>query len=224
MLAATLWLLWRRLLAAAGVFALGALLVIAPWTVRNYQHEGRLVLVASEGGLTFWTGNHPLATGEGDMAANPQIGQDRQALHARHPDLSEQQMERIYYREALGWMRTHPLDWALLEMRKLVYFVVPIGPSYQLHSRLYSGASVLSYLIVLPVALVGFARLGSRRERLPGLWLLPATSLLAALAFFPQERSRIPFIDPVLVVCAGAAFAELNGSRTKGWAKGALHN
>ena len=34
---------------------------------------GRPVLIASEGGITFWTGNHPLSPGDGDMAANPAI-------------------------------------------------------------------------------------------------------------------------------------------------------
>ena len=46
--------------------------------LRNYAHDGRFVLVASDGGVTFWTGNHPLAIGEGDLAANP-------AAQARQP-------------------------------------------------------------------------------------------------------------------------------------------
>ena len=44
-----------------------------PWTIRNIRVYGRFVLVASEGGVTFWTGNHPLAVGDGDLAANPAI-------------------------------------------------------------------------------------------------------------------------------------------------------
>ena len=51
-------------------------------------HYGRLVLIASEGGITFWTGNHPLSPGEGDMAANPAIKLDNRRLRAAHPGLS----------------------------------------------------------------------------------------------------------------------------------------
>jgi len=54
--------------------------VLAPWTLRNAREYGRFVLVASEGGVTFWTGNPPLAIGEGDMAANPVIKRANAAL------------------------------------------------------------------------------------------------------------------------------------------------
>ena len=55
------------------LLVMAASLTIAPWTARNWAAYGRPVLVASEGGITFWTGNHPLAVGDGDLAANPAI-------------------------------------------------------------------------------------------------------------------------------------------------------
>ena len=73
----------RRARAGAAIVAVGALLVVAPWTLRNYRVYGRFVLVASEGGVTFWTGNHPLAHGEGDLAANPAIKRAELAARAR---------------------------------------------------------------------------------------------------------------------------------------------
>ena len=79
-----LWLLGKRRLRDAVLIAVGAVLVIAPWTYRNYREYGRPVLIASEGGITFWTGNHPLSPGEGDMAANPAIKRDNQRLRAAH--------------------------------------------------------------------------------------------------------------------------------------------
>ena len=95
------WLLLKRQLRWAMLIVIGALIVIAPWTARNYHEYGRLVLIASEGGITFWTGNHPLSPGEGDMAANPAIKRDNQRLRAEHPGLSAEELEPIYYREAL---------------------------------------------------------------------------------------------------------------------------
>jgi hypothetical protein len=205
---AALWLIWRRGLAAAAAFGLGAFVALAPWAIRNYEHHGRLVIVASDGGVTFWTGNNPLATGEGDMAANPELKPANNALRARHPELNEEQMEPVYYREALEWIRTHPLDWLRLEARKLFYLVVPIGPSYTLHSTRYLAASVLSYGALLVLAIAGFVRLGGARRRSPGLWLLFGSSVAIALIFFPQERFRLPVIDPTLIVCAAALWRE----------------
>lgn len=201
------WLLWRRRVWLALALAVGSALVILPWTARNAVHYGRFVLVASEGGVTFWTGNHPRATGDGDLAANPHLKIDRLALRARHPDLTEEEMEPVYYREAMAWIRREPVEWLALEMRKLFYFVVPAGPSYTLHSPLYVAGSVAPYLVLLPIACVGWIRLGPARRRSPGLWLLVASTALMALVFFPQERFRIPVIDPALIVLASAALA-----------------
>lgn len=203
---AALWLLRRRRPGAAIAFVLAAAVTIAPWTIRNYVHHHRLVLVASEGGVTFWTGNHPLAIGEGDFAANPDLRRASQVLRARHPELTEEQMEPVYYEEALGWMRAHPWRWLVLEVRKAVYLVLPVGPSYRLHSARYFAASLISYLLILPAALIGLWRLREQRARSAGLGLLALSAIVAALVFFPQERFRIPIIDPALIICASALF------------------
>jgi 4-amino-4-deoxy-L-arabinose transferase-like glycosyltransferase len=204
LLLAGLWLLWKRRMAAAGWLTVGALLMVAPWTIRNVERYGRLVFIASEGGVTFWTGNHPRAIGEGDLAANLPLKLDRERLRALHPGLSEEQMEPIYYREAFQWIRTHPLDWLRLEARKLFYFVVPVGPSYRVHSTRYAVATFVSYIVILPLAVVGVLLLREARRRSPGLWLLAGSAMLMSLVFFPQDRFRLSTIDPVLIVCAGA--------------------
>ena len=204
---AAVWLArhWRWQVIAAMTLAL--LAVVGPWTVRNYRHHGRLVFVASEGGVTFWTGNHPLATGDGDMAANPAIKLDNQRLRAAHPTVGEEDFEPTYYSEAFAWILANPIDWLALEARKVYYLIVPTGPSYTLHSTRYQVASVVSYLGALTLAVVGLVRARRRLARLPGLWLLVGSAVLVALVFFPQERFRIPIIDPALVILAGAGVA-----------------
>jgi hypothetical protein len=209
----SLWLIWKRQGLALAAFWLGLLVVLTPWTIRNYHHYGRLVVIASDGGVTFWTGNNPLATGEGDMAANPHLKIANQALKAKHPDLGEEQLEPIYYRESFGWIRAHPLEWVTLMGKKAFYLVVPIGPSYQVHSRRYYAASVLSVGVLLPLALLGLWRLGPRRARLTGMWLLAAAAIATCLVFFPQERFRIPVIDPALILCASGMWLGAAGAR-----------
>ena len=92
---ACLWLLVRRRLSWAAALAIAAALTIAPWTISNYVTYGRPVLIASEGGITFWTGNHPLSPGEGDMAANPAIKLDSLRVRTGHPGLTAEQLEPI---------------------------------------------------------------------------------------------------------------------------------
>lgn len=206
---AGVYLLLRRRFVTLMGLALGVALIVGPWTIRNYVHHGRLMIVASDGGVTFWTGNHPLATGDGDMAANVAIKQDNIRLRAEHPALTEEAMEPIYYREAFAWMAAHPLAWLGLEARKVFYLVVPIGPSYTLHSSRYFVASVASYGVVLVLAIVGAMTLGRQLGRTPGVWMLAASAVLTCLVFFSQERFRIPIIDPALVVLGGAGLAAL---------------
>lgn len=204
---ATLWILRRRRPALAVAFAVGALAVILPWTARNYRVYDRFVLVASEGGVTFWTGNHPLARGDGDLAANPALKRAELEFRQRHAGLTAEQLEPLYYRDALASIADHPGWWITLLARKAFYTVVPAGPSYTLHSWRYAASSIASYGLLLLVALAGLKRLWNAPARPTALLLAAASALVASLVFFPQERFRIPVIDPALIVCASALAA-----------------
>ena len=213
---AGLYLLWKRRPRMLAALAAGVLVIYLPWTARNYLFHGRVMVVASDGGVTFWTGNHPLAIGEGDMAANPALKLDNQRLRAAHPGLTEEDMEHFYYAEAFHWMRDHPMRWVTLEMKKAFYLIVPIGPSYTLHSAKYFVASVVSYGALLVLGVVAVARRRFPLGDAAGLWLLAGSAVLVCLVFFPQERFRIPLIDPALVVLGGLGIATLfpSASRT----------
>jgi 4-amino-4-deoxy-L-arabinose transferase-like glycosyltransferase len=200
---AALWLVAHRRRALAASFVLLAALIVAPWTYRNVRVYDRFVLVASEGGVTFWTGNHPLARGEGDLAANPDIKAAEIAFRAAHPGASAEELEPLYYREALRYITAHPGWWLLLLVRKAFYTVVPAGPSYTLHSMLYRVSSIASYLVLLPFAVLGIRAWVRVPHRPEALFLLAASAVIVCLLFFPQERFRIPVIDPTLIVCAG---------------------
>jgi 4-amino-4-deoxy-L-arabinose transferase-like glycosyltransferase len=204
---AAVWLLaagWRHVAIA---FLTATLLTIAPWTIRNARVHGRFVLVASEGGVTFWTGNHPQAIGEGDLAANPDLKAAELAFRRAHPGLTAEELEPLYYREALQWIGANPGRWMVLLAKKIFYTAVPLGPSYTLHSTRYWAASVVSYLLILPLAIVGIGRLWRAERRPTALLLLGASAVLASVIFFPQERFRIPVIDPVLIIAAAVTIA-----------------
>jgi hypothetical protein len=200
---AAIWL-WRVRRRLSILLVITALACVAPWTVRNARVYGRFILVASEGGVTFWTGNHPLAVGDGDLAANPALKEAELAWRRAHADLTPETLEPLYYRDALDWIRHHPARWIQLEGRKLFYTVVPIGPSYRLHSAKYFAASAIPYVALLGPAAAG-AWILWRRGRPPmALWLMALSTVIAGLLFFPQERFRIPVIDPALIVTASA--------------------
>jgi 4-amino-4-deoxy-L-arabinose transferase-like glycosyltransferase len=203
---AALLLVWRAAHRGAGLrraalFGGVAILVIGPWTVRNAVVHQRFVLIASEGGVTFWTGNHREAIGEGDLAANPHLKLRNLEFRARHAGLSEEALEPLYYREALGFIAADPLWWLGLEARKLWYTFMPFGPSYRLHAPRYFWASAVSVLVLLPAAVVGLIKAPPGTPP-AALLTLAASSVLVALVFFPQERFRLPVMDPALIAAA----------------------
>jgi Dolichyl-phosphate-mannose-protein mannosyltransferase len=217
---AALWLVLngserrRVALTRAAVFAGVTIACIAPWTIRNARVYHRFIPLASEGGVTFWTGNHPLARGDGDLAANLPLKEAELEFRARHQDLTPEELEPLYYREALAWIRAHPGDWVALIVRKAFFTIVPIGPSYTLHSPRYVAASAGAYLALLLPAIPGAWLLWRRGQPPLALWLMAASTVFAGLIFFPQERFRIPVIDPALIVAASGLAAFRRHERT----------
>ena len=128
--------LWRRPVTRAGRARAGrGARARAVDAARNYAHHGRFVLVASEGGVTFWTGNHPLADRRRRHGGQPELKLANQALQraASRPDRRTDGADLLPRGARLD--PRAPVDWLALEARKVFYLVVPIGPSYRLHSR-----------------------------------------------------------------------------------------
>lgn len=206
---AALWLIWHKQRQLIAAFAVGGAIIVLPWIARNYVVHGQFILTAAHGGVTLWTGNNPLAQGEGDLAANPTMGLARREFEARHRGLTNQQMDDVYYREVRDFVRQQPGRWLMLEARKLFYTFVPIGPSYTSHSDRYYIASLVSYGLLAPFAFFGLWRLWRRPGPSP-LWalgLLALSSVIVCLVFFPQERFRIPVLDPAAIVAAAVALS-----------------
>jgi hypothetical protein len=201
------WLILRRQHRLAVLFVVAAAAVVAPWTIRNARVHGRFVLVASEGGVTFWTGNHPLARGEGDLSSNPLLKQAELDFRRRYPGLTDDDLEPFYYQDAFHRIGERPLHWLTLLARKVFYTFVPLGPSYTLHSTRYWAVSVMSYLLLVPLAIMGLPKLWHSRWRPTSVLLLGASAVLVNVVFFPQERFRIPVIDPVLIISASPVLA-----------------
>ena len=211
---AVLWLVRYRTRMLAVLFILAIAAVMLPWTARNYRTYGRVVLVAAEGGVTFWTGNHPLARGEGDLAANPQIKREEVLFRAAYSGLRAEALEPLYYRDALRAIGNRPGWWLGLLVKKAFYTFVPIGPSYTLHSSRYLLATVAPYAMLAPLAIAGLVLIARQGRPPVYLYLLAASVVLTGLIFFPQERFRIPVIDPLVIVGAAAAISGVTRPRS----------
>ncbi len=132
------WLAWRHrrlgwARAVVGPIVAGAvaLLVIAPWTARNYRVHQELVLVRTGFGTAFWWGNNPRATGtdwdfvpggDGRSRRVPGLLLMPDELRRELASLSETEQESRLTQEAFAWIAAEPGRAAWLFLRKLGYY------------------------------------------------------------------------------------------------------
>lgn len=175
-------------------------LILLPWNFHLYRKEGHPIFIASEGGITLWTGTHPSYSGDGDLSVNPEVQRDYRELLKKYRGLSSAERGQIYTKLALENVVKNPGKFAIVEIKKLAFWILPVGPSVTKMSMLHIVSSFLFYLPLLIFAIVGFRRLGPDARSLTLGVVISFTIMI--LVFLPQERFRIASIDPILLMVA----------------------
>ncbi len=205
-----LWLFyWQRKRAAP--FVLGALLAIAPVTLRNYTIGGDLVPISYNGGVNFYVGNN--ANSERTLALRP--GWEWEELVAwplREGITRPSAKSWFFYQQALEYILNAPLDYLGLLAAKTAQFWR--GHEIERNQELYYWRKYSSVLaatlwqwgvafpfgVVSPLALLGLL-VYTRRQglALPVLFVLGYS--LAVISFFVAARYRLPIV-PLLILFA----------------------
>jgi tetratricopeptide (TPR) repeat protein len=204
--------------------AAGLVLALLPIGIRNVVVSGEWTLVSSHGGLNFYIGNNPRATGfyEAVPGITPNIlGQQtdarRVAGEALGRTVSDEEASQYFFKEAWRWIRDQPADAAALFLRKFYWTMhaqhIALPYSYPFYA--HDAKTALRFLPVGPWLLVPFGIFGlifgTRRAPRDGylIWasFVPAYAVAVAL-FFVAERYRLPLFVP-LAIGAGAAIDRL---------------
>jgi Flp pilus assembly protein TadD len=220
----------RRPLRAMLLAGLGVALIVAPVTLRNRMVGGEWVLIASNGGVNFFIGNH--AGSDGVTAVVPGtrpgwMGGYEDTHHLAQLALghvpTEGEVSAYWYQQSLQWIRTNPRDWLALLLWKLRLFWSPVEIMNNQAIDYFvalSGVSVLFYIGFPVVACLGAAGVvmlrGSNRA---GLMLVPYVLLTMAsiVAFFCSARYRLPVLPGLLVLAALGAVRLFDAVRTRRW-------
>lgn len=194
-----LWILvgrprWRAS-KAFGAFLIFALLTVAPWTVRNYLRLGAFVPVTTHGGWSLYEANSPRGTGGPAME---EVGWPKEVS-----GMSEVERDRFLTRQALLFIRQHPLNFLKLAFVKLARFwnVVPNFAEYR--SPGYVLVSLVCFTPVLILGLWGIViTLKEKGGIVPSILALPILYYtLLHMVFIGSIRYRIP-IDALLILFA----------------------
>jgi tetratricopeptide (TPR) repeat protein len=126
---------------AAAAFAVGALVALAPFTVRTAVATGEWQLLPGHGGLNFYVGNHAGATGTYTVVdgIRPSIDGQREdtrrvAESARGRPLTDGDVSTYFVRRAVDWWLTQPASALSLTAYKAWLVVhaweLPVNVSY----------------------------------------------------------------------------------------------
>jgi 4-amino-4-deoxy-L-arabinose transferase-like glycosyltransferase len=188
-----------------------ALVIVLPWSYRNYQIFGEWVLVSTNGGLTLLTGNNPSARGdftEDDplirsipRTVETQIEVDKEARH-----------------RAIEWIKNYPADFLKLLPLKFYRLWAPDGESewsfqagfknYEKHAVWFRAVRYLNqvyYIFLLGVFVFAGLVLFSEKARIDW-WALPyflaIYQTIIAFVFSGQSRFHYPIMPFIIVCCA----------------------
>ena len=209
----------RRVKPAALLVA-GVLAGLAPVAIRNVVVADQWSLVSSHGGLNFYIGNAPEATGFYRLVpgVKPTItGQEKDtkriAERATGRSMTDAEVSEYFFDLGWTWIKAHPVDATRLFLKKLAFAfhaqTLPLPHSYPFFAY-DSGTALRFYAIgpwlLVPLGLVGLVAGADRaglREYL--VWVSFVAAYGAAIAlFFIAERYRLPLLVP-LTMGAGAA-------------------
>ena len=217
------------------VMAMGflAVIVIAPWVVRNWNVHSQFVFIKSTFGYAFWQGNNPSSWGtdkipkasaedlrrahDGSLA-----GMNRAMWEARHETvyiddvllrpngyqelagLSEIERCRVLGRKAARFIGENPDRYLQLCLNRLRYFFLFDETNPKAANRLYR----LTTVVWIVLALVGL--LVSLRDwrRFWWTYAIFAVVTLFHVLVISSVRFRIP-IEPLSFVWVASAFAPL---------------
>jgi hypothetical protein len=158
----------------AGLMA--CLLLVAPWTLRNWGLFGAFVPVISRPWHEVWRGNNPYATGGAYNTAGQHVWLDDPALYGElirridavpYTPRMELEIDRILKEEALRFARTHPGQVVRLALRKLV-MLWTFDPYYPPARHPVFLLSILTVAVPFWIGFVRYIRAGDRAAA--GLW------------------------------------------------------
>jgi len=225
-----LWIWWSqrdagpasRRLRMAVFYVLGSLLVIMPVTIRNAVIGNDFVPIASQGGINFYLGNNPNASGW--SATSPDIGRDwwggfddayRIAEEEAGRELRPSQVSRYWTRRGLEFWVQRPGDALRLGLKKLFFLwgAAELGNNRDIEFYRQDAWTLrilpFSFGWLAPLAILGMIVMGRRKDRVLLEFFLLLYMATVGL-FFVCARFRMP-VAPVLAILASAGALWLVG-------------
>jgi 4-amino-4-deoxy-L-arabinose transferase-like glycosyltransferase len=194
---------------AATWYTVGFALVLLPWVARNYQVHGTFVLVATNGGSTFYGGNNDVVTSTprqyGNwVATNGLPGRD--LIDAQPTEVSHDKME---YQLGVAWVKAHPMLFVKMSFFKIARSCLPFvdWPSLKVYPIANIGTTT-PFLLLIGLGLWTTLRSSAQRKQFALCHLAMYATLVVVVVFYGTPRFRDANL-PVLAVYGAVAMDRL---------------
>lgn len=217
-----------RLLRSFSFFLLGLFMVLGSVTLRNYIVEKDFVLISGNLGFNFYSGNSREATGTFFCPHNISVNQEDMFRDARITannrvgrSLNTREVSDYWFKEALGFIRSQPLNYLKLLFRKIAYVFSPrefvhdaeyyfVKPKIGIFKVMFTDLT-----FILPTAALGIF-LGFKRFKALSILYIALFSLPAGIVlFFVASRYRITVVPYIMLFAGFGIFSLLDELKKK---------
>ena len=190
----------QGLIKGAAIFILGMVLIMAPWAIRNKIVLGKPVLVATNGGSTFWGANNAIVADPrsghwgGWISTNRLVGES-----LVKSEFSEVALEKREWQEGVTYLKNNPGQIPGLLLGKFLRLMNPVPQS---PNRKYVALIAASTIFFLPFFIFGIYV--AIRQKIFNILFIPVWAhilvmLAVTIIFYGTERLRTPY-QPFLMI------------------------
>jgi len=187
-------LLWKRYYKETALLFVTTVIIMTPWTIRNFHIYNHFVPTSATGGYDLWIGNNPDAVG--GFEKTPEQQRIRDTLHII-------ELETYGFHKYFEFIKKEPLKFVELQFRKTTMYFSGIRPTgwwsflknKPIDQAITLGASGLWTGVLLLFGLSGLWIFFRRKTDLKSRLFL-AFALLQPISVIPvivESRYRYPF-------------------------------
>lgn len=191
-----------KFLYGTGLILIGAVIAIAPWTIRNYVVQNAFVPITTKGGFALYLYTYPTENfdfnNRWDQIPIPDMN-----------GLSETQRDSKFQKLAIENIKSYPLLQLKFAFFKLLDFWNPVAERGPWYAR---AVFVVMFVVVIIPAIVGAIQmLKNTSLRLAGMLIVSLVlfHMIAAAIFTGGGKARLP-IEPLLILLGGGGISLLS--------------
>jgi len=211
----------REIVRSLAISAVSTLVIVLPWTVRNYMNFGKFILVSANSGYNLYLGNNPSASGGFEQNVDANFERESKVFAEFAKTHSQVEQDQYLFHRAVDWALNNPGELVTLDLKKIYFHWWRRNSS---GNMLQIGALIYLYDVATALLLFfgfwGFWKLRNRELKLL-LVALFLYSTTVSMVFFTQSRHRAIKVDPFLLPLVASTLIALAESRSqkKGRAK-----